>query len=175
MTVDAFLVWTDHVATGRFELLDGRAIAMAPEQLAHLRAKLNVAIALHQAVRQAGLPCEALPDGATVRIDDATAYEPDALVHCGTPAANQTIIADPVIVVEVTSPSNSRVDLITKLADYFRVPSIRHYLVVHLAKCHVRHHSRGADGSITTRLLPSGAMTLDPPGITIQVEDLFPA
>ena len=173
MTVDAFIVWTDQMAQRRFELLDGWAIAMAPEQLAHTRAKFAVAIALREAIRHAGLPCEALPDGVTVRIDESTAYEPDAVVHCGKPAANQTVLPDPIIVVEVTSPSNSRVDLITKLADYFRVPSIRHYLVVHLAKRLVMHHSRGTDGSITKRLLPSGPLTLDPPGITVQVESLF--
>jgi Uma2 family endonuclease len=77
------------------------------------------------------------------------------------------------VVVEVTSPSNSRVDLTTKFADYFRVPSVRHYLIVHLAKRIVIHHRRRDDGGIESAVLGAGPVVLDPPGITIRVEDLF--
>ena len=37
-------------------------------------------------------------------------------------------------VVEVTSPSTGRVDTVQKLADYFRVPSIQHYLIIDVAR-----------------------------------------
>ncbi len=79
----------------------------------------------------------------------------------------------PVVVVEVTSPSNSRVDLTTKFADYFRVPSVRHYLIVHLAKRIVIHHRRRGDEGIESAILGAGTVALDPPGIAIRVEDLF--
>ena len=58
----------------------------------------------------------ALPDGMTVRINDLTAYEPGALVYCGTKLAPRAIeVANPVIVVEVLSPSTRHVDLAAKL------------------------------------------------------------
>ena len=47
---------------------------MAPERVAHARAKLAATLALRQAIAQAGLPCEVLPDGVSVRIDEATVY-----------------------------------------------------------------------------------------------------
>ena len=63
----------------------------------------------------------ALPDGMTVRIDDVTAYEPDALVYCGTKLPPSAVeVPNPVIVVEVLSPSTRHIDLSAKLADYFR-------------------------------------------------------
>jgi Uma2 family endonuclease len=176
MTVTEFIAWADAQPDGRFELLAGRVIAMAPERGAHLRAKAEAYVALRTAIRAAGLNCEALPDGATVRIDDSTAYEPDVTVTCRERMpANDVLAPSPIIVVEVTSPSNSRVDLTTKLADYFRVPSVQHYVVVHLAKRLVIHHRRGEGGEVATRMLPSGLLTLDPPGLIIRIEDLFEA
>ena len=65
-----------------------------------------------------------------VEIDEDTDYEPDALVNCGPPAPDDAVVAtQPVIVVEVLSPSTQSVDVTEKLADYFRVPAIQHYLV----------------------------------------------
>jgi Uma2 family endonuclease len=78
-----------------------------------------------------------------------------------------------VIVVEVTSPSNSRVDLVTKFADYFRLPSLRHYVIVHLADQRVIHHRRTEDERIESAILTGGALALEPPGISVQVERLF--
>jgi hypothetical protein len=37
----------------------------------------------------------------------------------------------------------------------------------------VFHHQRGEDGRIETRLLESGPLRLDPPGLELTVEDLF--
>lgn len=52
-----------------------------------------------------GLPCHMLPDGMTVRVDEMTAYEPDALVYCGTKlSASDIEVPAPIIVVEVLSP-----------------------------------------------------------------------
>jgi Uma2 family endonuclease len=174
MTRDEYYRWAEAQPRGRFELVDGEVVAMAPERVAHMRAKLASVLALRQAIASAGLPCEALPDGATVGIGDDIAYEPDALVHCGAPLGDDALGSpEPVIVVEVTSPSNSRVDLVTKFADYFRVPSIRHHLIVHLGRRVVIHHRRTEDGRIESGILASGPIPLDPPGITIRMEELF--
>jgi Uma2 family endonuclease len=155
MTVEDYLPWAEAQPRGRFELCDGQVVAMAPERAGHARAKMAAALALRQAIHAAGLPCEAFMDGIGVRVD--------------------MLARNPVVVVEVTSPTNSRVDLTTKLADYFRIPSVQHYLVVHLAKRLVLHHRRGASGEIATRMLPDGVVDLDPPGLTLRVEDLFEA
>ena len=66
-----------------------------------------------------------------VEVDEHTVYEPDALVRCGPPLPpNAVKLSDPIIVVEVLSPSTSARDVGAKLADYFRLPSVRHYLIV---------------------------------------------
>ena len=175
MTRDQFLRWTERQPRGRFELDAGRVVAMAPERAAHADAKALAWRALRNAIERAGAPCRAYVDGLAVAVDDDTSYEPDALVNGGDALEPDALAASqPVIVVEVTSPSNSRVDLDTKFVGYFRVPSIRHYLIVHLAKRVVIHHRRRDADRIESAILGSGEITLDPPGLVVTVEDLLP-
>ena len=172
MTVDEFLAWAME-QTGRYELELGTVIAMSPETLGHLRAKDGACAALAAAIRKAGLACEALPDGATVRVDTRTAYEPDALVYCGPRHPSRSIeVPDPIIVVEVASPTSGSRDHNQKLIGYFMVPSIQHYLIVHPDRRILVHHARRGD-EIATRILHGGALRLDPPGLDIEIEDLF--
>jgi Uma2 family endonuclease len=146
---------------------------MSAERIAHVRAKLAVVVALGAAIGARGLRCEALTDGVSVRIDERTVYEPDALVRCGERTSGDAVtISDPVIVVEVASPSTATLDSGAKLVDYFRLPSVRHYLVVNLDARAVVHHRLDGEG-ITTRILRSGELSLDPPGLTVAVADFF--
>jgi Uma2 family endonuclease len=116
-----------------------------------------------------------LPDGVTVEIDDDTDYEPDAVVNCGPPAPGDAVAAtNPVVVVEVLSPSTEHIDLAEKLADYFRVPSIQHYLIVRALRREVIHHRR-AGAEIISRVINIGEIVLDPPGITIELADIYPS
>ena len=56
--------------------------------------------------QRAGLDCEALGDGVTIEVDDDTDYEPDAVVNYGPELPpDATAASNPVIVVEVLSPS----------------------------------------------------------------------
>jgi Uma2 family endonuclease len=147
---------------------------MAPERLSHTETKLLAAVRLREAILKRSLPCQALGDGMAVRIDEATVYEPDALVRCGPRLPDDTIeITDPVIVVEVVSPSSRRIDAGAKLADYFRIPSVRHYLIMRTDIRTVIHHGCDAQGQIHTRLLREGSLDLDPPGITVEIEGMF--
>ena len=110
----------------------------------------------------------------TVKIDEHTAYEPDALVHCGEPLADDAVIVPaPVIVVEVLSPTTNARDAGAKLADYFRLPSLRHYLLVRTERPTVIHHRRGDGGVIETRIVTAGSLQLDPPGIILELDRIY--
>jgi Uma2 family endonuclease len=166
--------WCDNQPRGRFERVDGMIVAMAAEPGAPIRIKSAAWLALRRALREAGVACQALPDGASVEIGDSD-YAPDALASRGTPMADDAVAApNPVIIVEVLSPGIASVDTGGKLIDYFRVPSVAHYLVVHPTKRVVTHHRRTADG-IDTRIVFTGSIAMDPPGITITVEEIYAA
>ena len=169
-----FRAWTQAQPRGRFERTGGAVIAMAPERLVHTRLKANVWLALHQSIQAKRLPREALMDGVTVEIGDDTDYEPDAVVACGERAPNAALaVPNPVIVVEVLSPSTGYRDLGSKLADYFKLPSLQHYLVVFSDQARILHHSRWLDGRLLTRIATTGLIELDPPGLAVTVEGVY--
>jgi Uma2 family endonuclease len=175
MTVEEFLAWAEG-RPGRYELLRGEVYAMSPEGVGHAKVKGAVHAALVLGIRERGLPCHALPDGVTVRIDETTAYEPDAQVYCGPELPPTALeVPNPVIVVEVLSPSTRSVDLSVKLAGYFRLPSVAHYLIVDPAQPVIVHHSRGAADTILTRIVTEGQIALDPPGLTLALSDIYQA
>jgi Uma2 family endonuclease len=173
-TADEFIAWALEQPTGRFELDNGVVFAMAPERVNHSLAKAHAWLALRTAVKARGLAYEALPDGASVRINDRTVYEPDALVRCGPASPGDAIeVTDPVIVVEVVSLPSRGIDAGVKVAGYFSLPSVRHYLIVDTDKRIVIHHRRGEDDSIGVRILQDGPLTLDPPDLVIEMGDIF--
>jgi Uma2 family endonuclease len=168
LTVPEFLAWAEAQETGRYELVRGEIVAMAPERLEHVHAKRLIANALDAAIGRAGVRCQAFVDGLGVAIDDQTTYIPDALVNCGDPAARDAMIApNPVIVVEVLSPSTRNIDKAAKLSDYFRVPGLRHYLIVDLGRHLILHYARQADGTILVTIVKDGELVFDPPGISV--------
>ena len=174
MTVDEFLPWAEAQECGRYELHEGEVIAMSPERAVHWKTKGAVFIALSDAIRAAGLKCHAVPDGATVRISQRTAFEPDALVYCGEEVSSDSLeVPNPVIVVEVLSPGTQMTDLRDKLRGYFTVASVHHYLIVDPEKQMVIHHARGQGDVLHTRLVSAGELRLDPPGLTVTLASFF--
>jgi Uma2 family endonuclease len=171
MTVADYLAWAETQSDrSRTELINGQIVTMSPEQLAHIRIKGAVYITLRHAIENGGIKAEVFTDGATVPIDTHTAYEPDALVRLGPPLPGRDMkVPDPLIVVEVVSPSSVHMDTSAKLIGYFKLPSVHHYLVIDPDTRTVTHHKRGADGKVSTETISSGPLRLDPPGITIDI------
>ncbi len=164
MDVDEFLTWADG-RDGKWELHDGRVVAVAPEVVQHVRLKHRAAVALEQAVRRAGSPCEALAEGLTVRISAHRAFVPDASVVCPPPDPKDMETTTPLVVVEVLSPSTAAFDHGAKLEGYFSLPSLAHCLLIDPERRVVIQHSRGREGAFETRILRDGEIKLDPLGL----------
>jgi Uma2 family endonuclease len=175
MTVEEYLAWLEEQPERpRYELVDGIPIAMAPERAVHARIKGEAFVALRSAVERAGLDCVVFTDGMTVRADEFTAYEPDAVVVCGETIADDAIVLDrPVIIVEVLSPNTKHVDKGKKLAGYFAIASVRHYLIVDPVDKLIIHHERDATGAINTHIIREGRVLMAPPGIEIALTEVF--
>jgi Uma2 family endonuclease len=173
MNVDEFLAWAES-RPGRYELERGKVVAMSPERVRHAQAKGAAYSALRNACLEFGLACEALPDGMTVRIDPMTAYEPDALVYCGPKLPGDALeVPAPVIVVEVLSPATAYRDVGVKLAGYFSLASVQHYVVIDPDRPMLVHHARGEGNLIETRIVSEGMLDLAPPGMRLKVAELF--
>ena len=172
MPVEEFLSWAPTQA-GRWELIDGRPIKRPSETFGHIDVKFFVCLALKELV-EGNDQLHVLSDGATVRIDAHNANQPDALIYSGPKRPGSAIEPpDPLVVVEVVSPSSGRRGRIRKREDCFSLPSVEHYLVIdpdERTLCHFDRASWRGDG----RLLGEGdTAALTPPGLHLPVRRCF--
>lgn len=159
----------------RYELVADEIVAMSPERAGQNEGKGNAYLALRHAIRERALPCPAFTDGMAVRVESSTVYEPDVSVRCGHRLDPDAIeVTEPIILVEVISPGTHKVDTHQKLSDYFRLPTLRHYLIVNVKRRLVVHHARGEEGDVRTRIVTSGTIKLAPPGLELDLRTLFP-
>jgi Uma2 family endonuclease len=173
MTVEEFLRWEeDQPDETRFELIEGIPHMMSPERARHVRVKGAVFTAFGRAINKANAPCEAFVEGLTVPINDRNGYKPDIHVTCETIDGNTCLSEQPVIIIEVLSPSTAGFDKGSKLIGYFQLDSLVHYLLIDPVELTVEHHQR-RDGEITKRTLMEGTLELNPPGLKVEVADLF--
>ncbi|WP_244601626.1 Uma2 family endonuclease [Rhodoplanes serenus] len=173
MRVADFLAWAEG-REGKWELLDGAVVGMASERLGHGTTIYRVVGALDRAIAAGCGSCHVVPNSVLVRIEEHTTFQPDALVYCGARLPDDTLVVEaPVVVVEVLSPGTAIRDLRDKLLGYFRVPSIHHYLIVDTERRIVIHHRRGDGDLIETRLSAGGPLALEPPGLTVAIEDFL--
>ena len=75
------------------------------------------------------------------------------------------------IVVEVVSPSSQSLDSGAKLIDYFRVLSVRHYVIVRTKDRTLIHHTRSEGGEILTRIVRDGRLDF---GGGLILDEVFP-
>jgi Uma2 family endonuclease len=175
LNVDQFLAWAVQQEEGKYELIDGVVVMQQSQQWGHAKTKLAITMALHEAVRKEQVPFYVAVDGPTVRVAERVAFVPDAIVAAlPEPARDSLEIANPVIVIEVLSPSTARVDATIKLRGYFEVATVQHYLIVDSEAGTIVHHRRTEDGALQTRVVSEGELTLDPPGIVIPLNRVFP-
>src|SRR5262245_57704848 len=183
MTADEFLAWAESLPkeAGKFELWDGEVIVkhgpagqMNAERSQHWDAKFAAGRALHDAVKRAGLPCHVAVDGPSVRFANDRLVEPDVLVYCGEKMLRDVLVVpNPMIVVEVLSPSTSQMDLGVKLQGYFALPSVQHYLVIDPDRPLLIHHKRGSGDAIETRIVTGPRLQLNPPGLDVDLAEVL--
>jgi Uma2 family endonuclease len=104
--------------------------------------------------RLEGTSCFAVPADQKVRAetDDLDAY-PDVVVYCDDAAFDPQhphTLLEPLILIEVLSPSTGRYDRNAKRAAYLKIPSLRDYLVVSQDTVFIEHDFR-AEGGIWER------------------------
>ncbi len=109
MTVAEFLAWDSGDRSGRlWQLRDGVPEAMAPTTEAHGAIQGELAALIRNHLIQAGSPCRVIIDAGVVprvRSEDNVRI-PDLAVTCA-PASRERLLADPVLLIEILSPSNA--------------------------------------------------------------------
>ena len=146
MTVEEYLAH-DEACDITNEYIDGEIIPMAGGTRKHNSIVAYTIIALGNAL--ADHDCTVFASQMRVRIDDTKYVYPDVSVVCGDSKfedENSTILLNPTLVVEVTSPSSLAHDHIDKVAYYGAVPSIQGYLILDQNRVFAEMYTRVESG-----------------------------
>jgi Uma2 family endonuclease len=123
MTLEEFLRWDDGTDT-RYELIDGFPVAMALPAEAHRIFAVRLVTRI-DAVLAGGRPCNAQIEPGVVRPDRANSYYvPDVAVTCEPNEPGRQAMVDPILIVEILSPSTERTDRRLKLPAYQTLESV---------------------------------------------------
>lgn len=128
----------------RYEYINGALIGMSGASRAHNLITVNISTGLHSRLR--GSRCETYANEMRVATPTTTSYfYPDVVVVCEEPRFEDNvfdILLNPIILVEVLSPSTEVYDRREKFAHYRQLPSLREYVLVAQDKVLVEHYRR---------------------------------
>lgn len=147
MSVAEFLRWESGDGR-RWQLVDGEPHAMAPANTVHgyLQAELGRLIGNH--LRAKNLPCDVFTNPGVIPTTMAAhnLRVPDLAVGCSPFDAAQPALRDPVLIVEILSPSN-RAETWANVWAYTTIPSVRDILVLRADAMAGELLCRGSDGA----------------------------
>lgn len=145
MSASDFLAW-DALQRVKHEFVRGEVFAMAGASESHVTAALNIAMALRRHLQ--GSPCSTFISDMKLRVDAADAfYYPDVMVCCSAAdKADALVKREPLLLVEVLSPSTAGVDRGDKFSAYRLLPSLQELAFVDpdSRRCDVMR--KGSDG-----------------------------
>jgi Uma2 family endonuclease len=158
----------------RHEYLNGEIYAMAGGSPDHA----GLAAAIIRVIGNQLPPgCRAFTSDLRVRIHATglTTY-PDAAVICGRPerAADDALaVINPLVLVEVTSPSTEEYDRNEKLRNYKNLPSLREVLIASHREPQLTLHQRGEGGWTTLTAGRGEVLTLSSVPMRVAVDEVY--
>ena len=145
MSPEAFLAW-EAEQTERHDVVEGEVFAMAGAEDRHVTVCLNVAMALRQHL--SGSACRPYIADMKVQSQAASSYfYPDVLVTCSeTDRGSALVKREPVLIVEVLSPSTAAYDRGVKFTHYRQLVSLQELALIDLDERRADVFRKGADG-----------------------------
>jgi Uma2 family endonuclease len=174
MTVDEFIVWA---GDGRWQLVDGEPRAMAPANATHGIIQATFAFLLNQHLYTRDSPCVVVIEPAIqppVR-SRSNMRVPDLAVTCSPVEAGQIALPDPLLILEILSPSNEA-DTWENVWTYVSIPSVQEVLVLRSATIAADLLRRRADGTWPEEPLQIGrddTVHLACIGITLPLAEVY--
>ena len=140
------------VDTVRSEYVKGEIIAMSGASFAHNLITMNISVSLHARLRSG--KCVVLANEMRVSSPLTSSYfYPDVVVVCGKPRFEDDvfdILLNPIVIIEVLSPSTEVYDRGEKFSHYRQLQSLREYILVSQDKVCVEHYLRQAEQWVLT-------------------------
>lgn len=139
----------------KHEFMDGEIFAMAGATRRHNLATSNVLTELNLQLRRTD--CEVYASDFRVKIREGHNVYPDVAVACGEIKTenNETTLLNPTVVFEVLSRSTEKRDRGDKAEDYFKLASLKDYVLVSQYRVRVEHFSRRENNVWTLKIYES--------------------
>ena len=169
MSLDEFLAW-ERAQPERHEFDGFTIVAMTGGSVAHVKITMNLAFALRQALRGTG--CRPFASDAKVVAAGSVRY-PDIAVSCQPTADRDDVIPEPVLILEVVSPSTERVDRGPKKRDYFATPSIRQYAIVAQDERLIDLYTRTEAGWVNDIVADDATLSLSSVGVELTLDAIY--
>ena len=175
MTVDEFLKW-DSDDGFRYELVDGEPRAMAPASTIHgfLQNELGRLIGNHLREKTGGCEVVANPGVVPRLLSEHNVRIPDLAVTCSPLAAGQATLPDPVLVIEILSPSN-QAKTWTNVWAYTSILSVQEILVLRADRTVAELLRRPPQGEWPERpmAITAGELVLESIGFRVGLAGLY--
>ena len=175
MTVDEFLKW-DSDDGFRYELVDGEPRAMAPASTLHgfLQNELGSLIRNHLLEKASGCEVVANPGVVPRLLSEHNVRIPDLAVTCSPLAAGQATLPDPVLVIEILSPSN-QAKTWTNVRAYTSILSVQEILVLRADRMVAELLRRPPQGEWPERpmAITAGELVLESIGFRVGLAGLY--
>jgi Uma2 family endonuclease len=169
-TLEEFLAFDDGTDTS-YQLFEGRLVAVNPPLRGHGGLVVRLAASISSQLRP---PCEAYAEAGIVPVNRRHSwYKADLIVTCTPGSYKDPFIAEPVLVIEVLSPTTTAIDFNRKLPDYQQIPSMRDILLVSSTERLVRHWRCEADGWMEHRHRRAATVRLSGLPVIIAMRELY--
>lgn len=170
MTLTEFLDW-ERRQPQRWEFTEGEPRMMVGGSVRHTRICRALVQRLNSALEASG--CEAFQEGVKVIAAEQCHY-PDVTVTCTPQNDESDTLRDPVLIVEVLSPTTSRHDIGPKWANYQTLPSLRAYLLVAQDRIRVEAYIRQADHWLYQVMIrPDDVLSIPALDLTLAVAEVY--
>jgi Uma2 family endonuclease len=127
-SISQFLTW-EEAQPGRNEFWRGEVFAMVGAKRGHGRVVAN--LMRHLGNHLDDSPCQAFSENMKVQVAQDAVLYPDVFVTCERNfTADQAVFTEPVLIIEVLSPSTQAYDRSKKFAMYRQLTSLREYVLV---------------------------------------------
>jgi Uma2 family endonuclease len=169
MSLDEFLAW-ERDQPERYEYAGGVITMITGGSAAHVTIAMNLAFALRHALRGTG--CR--PFGSDMKvIANHTVRYPDISVICRPVGDRDSHLSDPVVIIEVISPSTEREDRDRKKFDYFATSSIRQYALIEQDERRIDLYTRTGASWIDEVIEGEAVVNLSSIGVEISLDTIY--
>lgn len=157
----------------KHEYLNGYVHAMAGASPRHNLIAQNILTAVRPVARSAG--CRVFIADVKLKIRVLAGeyfYYPDVLMTCAAADRGSLFIEQPVLLIEVASPSTERIDRGEKLNNYRQIPSLVEYVIVEQNRRQVEVYRR-RNGWACEVIEPDRPLVLESVALTLSMSDIY--